>query len=130
MILLQYDYKTCKLWVSYEKIWQPVNDFVGYDKHLFNELIKYFKEHNYDWENINYQIHDIVIKSIISALNVIGNEELKKEYHYIRKLIIVSIFLKHLPLLFNNDYIKMKKFLYQNKLPTNIYDNIYKYNNM
>ena len=47
---------------------------------------------------------DLVIKSVIGALNVIDNEELKKEYHYIRKLIIVSVFLKYLPKIFNNDY--------------------------
>ena len=72
---------------------------------------------------------DIVISSIQVAQNFIDDETLKKEYYYIRKLIIVSAFLRNLPILFNGNYVDMKKFLDRNKLPTNVYDMIYKYNN-
>ena len=72
---------------------------------------------------------DIVISSIQVAQNFIDDETLKKEYYYIRKLIIVSAFLRELPVLFNGNYVDMKKFLDRNKLPTNVYDMIYKYNN-
>ena len=59
----------------------------------------------------------------------IKNEELKKEFYYIRKLIIVSVFLKDLPLLFNGNYDKMKLFLHKNRIPSIIYNNIYDYHN-
>jgi hypothetical protein len=72
---------------------------------------------------------DIVIKAIQVAQNFIDDVELKKEYYYIRKLVIVSSFLRNLPILFNGNYVDMKKFLDRNKLPTNVYDMIYKYNN-
>jgi len=72
---------------------------------------------------------DFVISSIQVAQNFIDDETLKKEYYYIRKLIIVSAFLRNLPILFNGNYVDMKKFLDRNKLPTNVYDMIYKYNN-
>lgn len=71
---------------------------------------------------------DIVVKSIYVAQKFMDDEELNKEYHYIRKLIIVSAFLRNLPLLFDGNYDKMKKFLDKNRLPSNVYDMIYKYN--
>ena len=72
---------------------------------------------------------ELQIKSLKDVFNAIENEELKKEYYYIRKLIIVSIFLKDLPTIFNNDYNKMKQFLENNRIPSNIYNNIYNYHN-
>lgn len=73
--------------------------------------------------------NDMIVKSICIAQKFMDDEELKKEYHYIRKLIIVSAFLRNLPELFDKNYVKMKKFLDINRLPTNVYDMIYKYNN-
>lgn len=72
---------------------------------------------------------NILLQAIHMAQNFIDDKELKKEYYYIRKLIIVSAFLRNLPDLFDGNYIKMKDFLYKNRLPSNIYDMIYKYNN-
>jgi hypothetical protein len=72
---------------------------------------------------------DFVISSFQVAQNFIDDEELKKEYYYIRKLIIVSAFLRELPELFNKNYVDMKKFLDKNRLPPNVYDMIIKYNN-
>lgn len=72
---------------------------------------------------------NIIIRSIQVAHNFINDLELKKEFYYIRKLVIVSAFLRDLPILFNGNYVEMKKFLYKNRLPANIYDIIYKYNN-
>jgi len=74
--------------------------------------------------------NEFILKSIKNAEKVINNEELKKEFYYIRKLIIVSEFLKDLPELFNGNYDKMKLFLYKNRIPSIIYNNIYDYHNI
>ena len=44
---------------------------------------------------------EFIIRSSKFVHEFIENEELKKEYHYIRKVIIVAAFLKDLPKLFN-----------------------------
>jgi hypothetical protein len=72
---------------------------------------------------------EFITRSSKFAHEFIENEELKKEYHYIRKVIIVAAFLKDLPKLFNNDYDKMKLFLNTNKIPPSIYNIIYNYHN-
>ena len=73
--------------------------------------------------------NDFILKSIKNSEKVINNEELKKEFYYIRKLIIVSVFLKDLPELFNGNFDKMKLFLHNNRIPLIIYNNIYDYHN-
>lgn len=72
---------------------------------------------------------NILLQAIHIAHKFMDDEELKKEYYYIRKLIIVSAFLRDMPKLFDENYIKMKNFLDKNRLPSNVYDMIYKYNN-
>lgn len=72
---------------------------------------------------------NILLQAIHMAQNFIDDEELKKEYYYVRKLIIVSAFLRDMPKLFNKNYVEMKNFLDKNRLPSNVYDMIYKYNN-
>lgn len=72
---------------------------------------------------------NILLQAIHIAQNFIDDEELKKEYYYVRKLIIVSAFLRDMPKLFNKNYVEMKNFLDKNRLPSNVYDMIYKYNN-
>lgn len=72
---------------------------------------------------------EFTLNSIIIANKFMNDEELKKEYFYLRKLIIVSAFLKDLPKLFDGDYNKMKIFLEKNRIPQNVYLNIYNSNN-
>lgn len=71
----------------------------------------------------------LIIRSLHIAQKFMDDEELKKEYHYVRKLIIVSAFLREMPEIFHKNYEKMKIFLDINRLPSNVYDMIYKYNN-
>ena len=89
-------------------------------------IIKYMlKNKNKNYAN---KAESITLRSIFVARQYIIDEEYNGEYHYIRKIIIISAFLRDLPLLFNNDYKKMGKFLNDNRMPAKILDNICLYN--
>jgi hypothetical protein len=92
--------------IEYEEPIKPID--------AANNIINFYKKAK----------QEILLKSIIYAEYLIDDEELKKEYFYIRKLKIVSAFLHNLPILFNNDNKKMKKFLEKNRIPSRVYENI------